>query len=713
MKKLFSVLLIAISFFAMSNGAFSQVTTVPAGSGPYTTLGAAFTAINAGGVYAGVAVTVNINANTSETIAILNGGVFTSCLIRPTASVTVSSASADAIIVLDGADNVTIDGRIGGTGTTISLTLNNSNTTLNAGSIRMSNGSTANVVKYVKCVGFGNAASGGGRTINIAQSALDAQGGNNNNTIEDCLVDGGRRGLQVFGTAPAGGQLGVLNENNIFRRNIVKHTTSLGIFIGSETKNTTCEDNQVFNDAPVNIGAGLNYRGINCQGTGVNTIQRNRVHDLTSTDLTSTYFGILLIPVTPTAPASSGPPTTTLNVNNNSITLMTTSNGQTVGMDVSNIDLAYTGNIYYNTLRVGGSYSASGVAVYSGALTVDCDQAGSILNIKNNIANNSKAGDSSTNIGLDLTVYPLTDVTLNSDYNLANGPDDIAGWDAGYAGFIFKNGGIEFYKMVTCPDNVEQNTAFKNANFTGTNDSHLGLVGGDLEGAIIPGVTTDIDGQTRSSTHPYRGCDEKTDPLKVMTLGCLLEGVTTQDQISVTLVNTGCAIRSTCTSDLSAAGVSTLCYGDSIANGTAYWVYAQGQRSILTSSAATQSFGGGTLSYDFRTAQNKAYNGNMVPQGSSWALFGGNVVHDDCIELADNAEIDNATFNFESGCRLPTDVNNDGTVDLTDGAIADNNTFNFVCQDVPCAVSPTSAILNRVTSKSVSKNILNSNSFPF
>ncbi|MEO8447575.1 MAG: hypothetical protein ABI528_08775 [bacterium] len=107
----------------------------------------AFTAINSGGVYSGKALTININKNTIEPLnAVLNGGIFTSCLIKPTAnvSITASGSCATELIILDGADNVTIDGEISGTR---SLTLNGAGSAFKG--ISMINASSDNFVKNI------------------------------------------------------------------------------------------------------------------------------------------------------------------------------------------------------------------------------------------------------------------------------------------------------------------------------------------------------------------------------------------------------------------------------------------------------------------------------------------------------------------------------------------------------------------------------------
>ena len=96
----------------------------------YTTLGAAFAAINAG-THTG-AITVDVCGNTTETATASldpSGGTasYTSITVAPVGGPRVITGNIiGAIIKLAGADNVTIDGRIGGAGR--NLTVSNTST---------------------------------------------------------------------------------------------------------------------------------------------------------------------------------------------------------------------------------------------------------------------------------------------------------------------------------------------------------------------------------------------------------------------------------------------------------------------------------------------------------------------------------------------------------------------------------------------------------
>ena len=122
-----SVILFILSILSFDNSIAQNVSVsgANAGNGSYATLGAAFTAIN-GGSQTGANISVLIINGTTETAtAQLNSGSWNSFSIAPSGgSKTISgNISGNALIRLDGADNVNIDG-----GVTSVLTFNNTST---------------------------------------------------------------------------------------------------------------------------------------------------------------------------------------------------------------------------------------------------------------------------------------------------------------------------------------------------------------------------------------------------------------------------------------------------------------------------------------------------------------------------------------------------------------------------------------------------------
>src|SRR5690242_381473 len=133
-RKIYAILSLAF-LLGFTSDLLAQNVTVAgsagAANGSYATLKAAFDALNLETTQAGSTITVTVVNSTTETAApILNQpsvSSWTALTIQPGASpVTVSGNITGAIIKLNGADNVTIDGRIGGSGR--NLTISNTST---------------------------------------------------------------------------------------------------------------------------------------------------------------------------------------------------------------------------------------------------------------------------------------------------------------------------------------------------------------------------------------------------------------------------------------------------------------------------------------------------------------------------------------------------------------------------------------------------------
>ncbi len=129
-----TLLLVGLTQGVIAGSPVSQVevttTAVVPGPTPYRTLKGAFDALNAG-THQG-AVTVTINQDTVETAtASLNASAtgaanYASVLVQPAGGLrSITGSIAGAVIRLNGADNVTIDGRIGGAGRNLTVSNNN------------------------------------------------------------------------------------------------------------------------------------------------------------------------------------------------------------------------------------------------------------------------------------------------------------------------------------------------------------------------------------------------------------------------------------------------------------------------------------------------------------------------------------------------------------------------------------------------------------
>lgn len=259
MKKLY--LLFLFSFFVWG-AAFAQisVTATQATTGPtaYTTLKAAFDAINAG-THKG-AITIAINGNTTETAtATLNASSgtasYTSVAINSTGAFSVSGNLAPSLISFNGATNVNLNGNntlqivnTSTTGSTIAFAADASNNTIRNSIIK---GSTASFT--------GTATS---PTINSGVVAFNTgtTTGNDNNTIDNCEVDGSNNAICLIyssGTTSTVDNTGFNSGNTIKScrlHDFVNSTIAGAVAINLSANNTDwiIQDNSIYQVNAVN-----------------------------------------------------------------------------------------------------------------------------------------------------------------------------------------------------------------------------------------------------------------------------------------------------------------------------------------------------------------------------------------------------------------------------------------------------------------------------
>ena len=196
---------------------------IPAFQHGYATLKAAFDAINAG-THAGI-LTLKINNSTVETASAVinasNGSApnYSSVTIYPTAAdLVVTGNPAAPLIDLNGADNVTIDGRVNGVGRTADLTISNTNVGTAAGTstIRFIADAAHNNITYCKLQGSTTDSEAG-----IIFFSTGTSTGNDNNTISNNAITasaGGRsyNGIRSVGTASKENSSNSVSSNNFF-----------------------------------------------------------------------------------------------------------------------------------------------------------------------------------------------------------------------------------------------------------------------------------------------------------------------------------------------------------------------------------------------------------------------------------------------------------------------------------------------------------------
>ncbi|MEO6693889.1 MAG: hypothetical protein ABIY50_06090 [Ignavibacteria bacterium] len=592
--------------------------------------------------------------------------------IRPDAGNTgeiISSGNTAGIININDADFVTIDGRPGGTGTTPDLEIRNTATTgTNSNTVSLLGGSTNCAVRYCKLF---NATQGsaGPRTFEFGASASNVSG-NSDNVLENCLISGGRSGIGCDGTTANP------NRNNKIINNTVTDFAFTGIWLlTAVASDWLIEGNlidqvtgyNITNPTAINIGSTLSANVI---------IRKNKILDVRST---STSLTGLTIRGIASSALSAG---ATLTIENNFISQTANNNNviSTYGILMTGTVNAYTANIYYNSILIGGTQTTGAVnRIVSAGIINNTTVAAAVFNIKNNIVINTRSGGV-TGVKHAAVAYNDLNPQLNIDYNCYFA---TAGAD-GYHALVDSTGynNIDNYRAAISPN--EQNSRFKNVSFVSTTDLHLtgaSIGDPDLSARPISGITTDIDGQIRSTSFPYKGADESTPfTLKTLNLTVNLEACSPmQDTISVSLRNTTApyGLIEMTKVYLSSTGTATVNFVKAV-DGVSYYIVVNHRNSIETwSKLGGEVFTGGVLNYNFTTAASQAFGNNMVNVGGKWSNYTGDVTQDGIVDGADGALIDNDASNFVTGY-VPTDLNCDSIVDGSDAAFADNNASNFV-----------------------------------
>ncbi len=211
MSKIISLICFVAALVLFTNSANAQINVTP-NSVNYTTLKAAFNAINAG-THTG-AITISISGSTTETDScVINasgvgGASYSSITMSPTggAARTIQGNTNGNFIVFNGADNFTVDGlNTGGN----SLTISNSNAGLLATTLRFFDDASSNTV--TNCAIKGSSIS---NLVGTIQFQRGTSTGNDNNTISTCDIGPEGAALPFCAIYSAGASASVVNNDN-------------------------------------------------------------------------------------------------------------------------------------------------------------------------------------------------------------------------------------------------------------------------------------------------------------------------------------------------------------------------------------------------------------------------------------------------------------------------------------------------------------------
>jgi hypothetical protein len=287
MKNLAKLIIFLMLFGIFTKSITAQTTKTVGSGGNYTTLKAAFDAINSGSV-TGVINLQLISSTTETSTAVLysstnNNANYSSVSIYPTGTGnTISGNISGPIIYLNGADNVVIDGRVNAAGSTKDLTITNTNTGSSSSTIRFGNSAENNTLKYCTIKGSEtNSASG----IILFSTSSTGNGCDNNlidnNNITSDAVGRPYNAIYTLGTSGHDNSGNTISNNNIFDF-FRSNNYSNGIYIGSNSKDWTISGNSFYETTTINPNGANAYYVINISTSVNHLISGNYIGGSTS-----------------------------------------------------------------------------------------------------------------------------------------------------------------------------------------------------------------------------------------------------------------------------------------------------------------------------------------------------------------------------------------------------------------------------------------------
>lgn len=129
-------------------------------------------------------------------------------------------------------------------------------------------------------------------------------------------------------------------------------------------------------------------------------------------------------------------------------------------------------------------------------------------------------------------------------------------------------------------------------------------------------------------------------------------------------------------------------------NGIPYYLVIKHRNALETWSALPQSFSANTLSFDFTTAQSKAYGNNLRLVGSKWCIYGGDVDQNGFVESADLNSVFSDNVTGATGY-IETDLNGDSIVEIEDLNLLFINNINGVSKKTPLLPGSTNDYLKK------------------
>ncbi|WP_073280775.1 T9SS type A sorting domain-containing protein [Hymenobacter psychrotolerans] len=423
--------------------------------------------------------------------------------IRPNTGVTASvtgSASATAVLQLNGADYVTIDGSANGTDSrdlTLTSTTPGTSAVVWLTSLGEAAGATYATIKNLNIVG-GNPTSSTSFGIYAAAATLSGTGtgaDNDNLVIQNNVISTAYSAIYARGTATgllnglqvSGNQIGSLTAAGTVTFRGIDVVAAAAPQI-SQNRIVGMVNTTAFTTAGIELGANVANA----------VVSRNYISGLRSTNTGGWgAYGISISSTTNTAGNE---------ISNNMISdIITDGDGTSNLYNPFGIRLAGgTGTkVYYNSVNLTGAFTGTGTTDISAALLVTTSSVTG-LDLRNNVLANSISGGASSKS------YALYATTAAS-FGTINHNDYYVSGNNGVLAYIASDKAT--LADVRTATSQDANSVSSEPMFTSATDLHVSN-SIELSNAGTPvSVTIDFDGETRSATTPDLGADEFAQPL--------------------------------------------------------------------------------------------------------------------------------------------------------------------------------------------------------
>jgi len=429
--------------------------------------------------------------------------------IKPSTGVqpTISGVSTSAIFKLNGADYVTFDGSNTNGGTTKDMTISNTGTGSSTAAIWIASlgagtGATNNTIKNCNLAAGSNSVTStfgihaGGTSISTSGTGND----NDNLTITNNTITKAYFGIYARATSSGVNDALMITQNTIGSSNAADQIGKYGVD-ANQTTGSDISRNTIFNF----IGTVTNPTGM-LLGTGFtnSSVTKNDIHSLKYTG-TSGYGGKGI-------DINTGSASSNVTIANNMMYDLSGDGWSSFSSDaiVGIRILGTTGglNIYNNSVNLTGSISRSGATADKSAALYVVSTATN-LDVRDNLFANSI--ENTTGVA---TAYAMYSDAANTAYLSINYNGYYASGAEGVLGYLGANKTtIGDWRTATGQDAASFAT---DPLFTSATNLHINNSPGNFSpagnsGVTIGSVTTDIDGDARSST-PDIGADEFVSP---------------------------------------------------------------------------------------------------------------------------------------------------------------------------------------------------------